>query len=143
MGCESILSNAFCCLNQGLHRGDITSQLILSRTEDSSLDLNHILKTVEHTIDCHSITIGDLETGKFELVDIEDGIALTILADQTDRLGVGIASKTTCIFDQGSQTFVLAHLIKHGALDITSDTHKTFVWTNLNDIIILETDISR
>ena len=62
---------------------------------------------------------------------------------QTNRLTIGTRSKTACIFEQGSHTLVLLHLIGHRTLHITCDIHDTVERTNHDDIIVCQTDIAR
>ena len=95
---RSILGNTLGSLNQALNGSNMTAQLELSRTEHGTLNLNHILVTVNHAINGNGIAIGHLEVRHIELVNIIYGIALATLAHQANRLFVGIACKATGIF---------------------------------------------
>ena len=53
-----------------------------------------------------------------------------------------IACEAASIFNQGGHTLVLTHLIEHGTLHVTRDTYQCLIRLHLNDIIILQTDIS-
>ena len=142
MGSEGILSEAIGLLNKTTNSGDLLAQTELARTEDSTLDLDHVLETVEHGIDSDHIAISHTERGLVELLDIEDTITIACLTDHTNTLVIGIARETSGIAQQGGHTLGSAHLIVHGALDIASDTDQTIVGAYLNDIAILEADVT-
>ena len=142
MGRKCILRHTLSSLNQGLDTVDIATQLILGWAENCTLDLDHVFETIEHAIDCYSIAISYHKTGKVELIDIVDGITLAILPDESDSLGIGIARKATGIFDQGGDALIFAHLIEHGALDIARDTHQAIVRPDLNNIVVLKSDVT-
>ena len=62
---------------------------------------------------------------------------------QTNRLTIGTRSKTACIFEQGSHTLVLLHLIGHRALHKTCNIDNTIEGTDHDHIIVSQTDIAR
>ena len=139
---KGILGNTLGSLDQALDGGDMAAQLEHTRTEHSTLYLNHILVTINHAIHGDGIAIGHLEVRHVELVYIIYGIALATLAHQANRLLVGIASKTACIFQQGRNALVLTHLVEHRALHITGNTYQAIVRTHLDDIVIMQHDIT-
>ena len=55
---------------------------------------------------------------------------------------MGIARETTGILQQGGDTLVLTHLVEHGALDIARDTDQALVGLHLDDIVVLQADIT-
>ena len=120
----------------------MTAQLEHTRTEHSPLYLNHILVTIDHAIHGDGIAIGQLKVGHVELIYIIHGIALAALAHQANRLLVGVACKTACIFQQGRNALVLTHLVEHRALYITCDAHQSLIGLNLDDIVVLQADIT-
>ena len=98
MGGEGILSDTLGSLNQGTDGINLSTQLILTRAEHGSLDFDHVVVTVDHTVDGHIIAILQLEVSHVELINIEDRVAFTILTHQADGLLMGIAGKATGIF---------------------------------------------
>jgi hypothetical protein len=92
--------------------------------------------------DLDGITIVDLERAELKLIDGIDGIFLSGLTSQTDGFLIGIAGEASGIFDEGGNTLVLTHLVEHRALYITCNTNKCLIRLNLDDIIILQTDIT-
>ena len=71
------------------------------------------------------------------------GILTAGLAHQSHLLGVGVSGKASCIFEQGTYTLVLAHLIVHGAFHLTGDVDQTVVGPNHDDIVVCQTDVAR
>ena len=67
---KGVLSEALRSLNQATDRSHIRTQLELSRAEHSTLDLHHVLITVDHTIHRHIITILQIEGSHLELTHI-------------------------------------------------------------------------
>ena len=55
---------------------------------------------------------------------------------------MGIARETTGILQQGGYTLVLTHLVEHGALDIARDTDQALVGFHLDDIVVLQADVT-
>ena len=55
---------------------------------------------------------------------------------------ISIASETATIFKQGGKALVCLHLVSHWALYTTSDINQTIVCAYLNNIVILQTDIT-
>ena len=70
-------------------------------------------------------------------------IAVSGLTYQTDRLRKSIARKAAGILQQGAHTLRTAHLVEHRTLDITGDTHQTLIGTYLDNVFVLQTDITR
>ena len=141
-GSESILSDTLGMGYQRAYRVNLITQLILTGTEDGTLDLHHVIIAVEHSIDYHSIPIIHLERVHLKLIHREDGISLTRLTGQTDRLLISIPREASRIFQQCGDTLVLTHLIEHRAFHLSGDTHQTVIGTYLDDITLLQTDIT-
>ncbi len=130
-------------LYQRTDRINLIAQLIESRTEYCTLNLYHILITVENTVNRYDITIVYLKSSHLKLPYVIDRLLSAGLTQQTDTLLIGIACKATCILQQGGDTLRLKHLVKHRTLDITLYLYQGIVRTHDYHVIILQTNIAR
>ena len=124
---KGILGKSGGSVDQRTYRADLSVQVELAGTEDSALDLDHVLVAVDDAVDGNSVAVVDLEGVHLELINIMYGIALARLPDQSDRLLVGVAGEASGILEQGAHTLVLAPL----------------VGSYLDDILVLQADVAR
>ena len=61
MGRKGLLSDALTVLHQALHAGNLTAQLIHTRTEHSTLYLHHVLIAVQHRVHQYRVTVSNLK----------------------------------------------------------------------------------
>ena len=140
---KGILQQTISSLNQRFDRMDAVIQTILTRAEDRTFDLYHILITQDILIHSHRVAIGHLKASHIKLVDHIDGIALTSGTVYTHRLLIGIRHEATGIFHQGRNTLITAHLVSHRALHETCNIHNTVIRPDHDHIIVSQTDITR
>ena len=130
-GGHSLLGESVGLLQQGADGGHLATQLIHAGTEYGSFNLHHILITVEYLLYLYTIAILQSEASPIKLIDIEDTLHLSVLALDTQRLFVGITSKTATVLQKGGQALVLTHLIGHGAFDLSTDFHNSIIGPHL------------
>ena len=53
-----------------------------------------------------------------------------------------ITSKSSCIFQQGSNALIGTHLVEHGTLNITCNTYQSLIGFYHDDVIVLQTDVT-
>ena len=85
-------------LEQRAHTVDLLTQTIHAGTEDGTLDLDHVLITVDDGIDDDLIAIIDLEVCQLKLLDIIDALQVFALAEHTEELLEGIAREAPTVF---------------------------------------------
>ena len=131
------------CFNQGAHTIDVVAHLIHTRTEHSTLDLHHVLKTRDDGVNAYRVVICHMEGTHVELVDVIHGIQTSVLSDNTYRLRVSITGKTSGVADQRANTLALLHFVVHRTLHLTCDVHQAVVRTDSNDVVVSQLDIAR
>ena len=138
---KSILCDTISLFNQGLYSCHTIANMISSRSEYSTYNLNHVLISRLNRTHCHRVSVSHTETVHIELINVIDRIFITGSTIHTDRLLISISRKASRIFNQRGDTLILFHLIGHRAFYITRDIYDTVVWTNHNDIIIGQTNV--
>ena len=131
-----------CSLHQGTNRGNLLAQFILAGTEDSSLDLHHVLITVKHRFNTYRVAISHLKAGHIKLLDGMNRITLARLTGEAHGLLISIAGEATSIFQYLCNRFRGAHLIEHRTLDMTTNVNQSIVGTYDNHIVLLQADIA-
>ena len=133
---EGFLCDSFSCLEKRANAIDILANLIHTRTENGTFDLYHILIASNDRINTYRIFVSYTKRACIELVDGINGILSAILANDTNRLGISITCKTTCVTYECTKTLILLHLIIHRSLNLTCDIDQAIVGSNNNNIIV-------
>ena len=139
--CKGITHKTFSLFHQLADCIQSSSELINARTIDSTLDFKFILKTIQNSFSSQHITIFYLKYGIINIINRINLILLSILTNHAERTGIGIPRESTGIFQQCGNTFVVFHLVFHGAFHITLYANQRLVWRNNDHIAFLQTDI--
>ena len=139
--CKGITHKAFSLFHQLADCIQGSSELINARTIDSPLDFKLVLKTVQNSFSSQRITIFYLEYGIINIINRINLILLSVLTNHAERTGIGIPRKSTGILQQRGNTFVVFHLVFHGAFHITLYANQRLVWRNDDHIAFLQADI--
>ena len=139
---KGILGQTTGSLDESTDGIDLISQLITAGAEHSTLNLYHILITVQHGIDLDDITISHLEARHIELLNGMDTITLARHTGEANGLLKGITGITTGILDGLGNRLGGAHLVNHRALHLSLDIHQSLIGTYDNHVVLLQTDIT-
>ena len=78
------------------------------------------------------------------VVGVVDGvhlILLTVLANDAQALGIGVAGESSGVFQQGGEGFVLLHFVAHGALHVAGNLYQCVVGGDDDHVAFFQTDV--
>ena len=139
--CESVTHKAFRLFHQLADCVQGPSELVHTRTIDSPLDFKLVLKTVQNGLSSQHIPIFYLKYGIINIINRIDLILLSVLTNHAERTGIGIPRESTGILQQCGDTFVVFHLVFHGAFHIPFYADQRLVWRNNDHIAFLQADV--
>ena len=126
---------------QFAHGIQAAAQFVDARTGHGTADFQLVFETVQNGVGGNHVTVLQ---GKDAEIGILHGlylVFLSVLADDAQGLGVGVAAESAGVFQQSAQGFVFLQFVAHGAFHVAAHFHQGFVGRNDDDIAFLQADI--
>ena len=116
-------------------------QFVDTGTVDRTADFKLVDEAVKDSFGRHNIAVAHLIDTVIHVLDRVDFIFLTVLADHTQRTGVGIGFKAAGIADKRGKVLVLLHLKTHRTFHLAVDLDQYLISGNYHNVAFLKTDI--